>query len=169
MKLLRTVKTTIYKLTWVSEHATWGVLVTIVTVMAAGVIARYLLHSPFLFQIELVAALLVVFCALGFAPVFLQGGHIKVDLVTRHLSKRSQSCFLLAAELVTIAGTVLLFTSLLRLASLSLGIDARFSISGLPVAPFQIIFAVGFILLGLVVLVDFCERFYELLKGVRKS
>jgi len=160
-------KLVMYKLALVLEYVGWAILLGIVALMTTGTIARYVLHRPLLFQVEVVSAMMVAFCSFGFAVVFLQGGHIRVNLVTRHLPKPAQDCLWLFAELLTIMLAILIIVTIVDLVSLAVELNIRTLVFRIPEAPILICLQVGFGLFGLVVLADFCKRFYKLLKAQR--
>ena len=111
MQLFETLKRISYRIGQLSEWGGWAVFIVWVGLMTAGTTMRYIFNAPLLFQVELVSALLVVFCCLCFAPVFLHGSHIRVDLVTRRLSQRVQNWLWLFAELITLAFAVLILAT----------------------------------------------------------
>ena len=165
MKFFRLIKDSVHWVARVSEYAGWGVLLGWVALMTVGASTRYLFHTPLIFQVEVVSSMLVVFCCLCFTPVFLRGGHIRVDLVTRRLPQRVQDWLWLFAEFVTLVFVILIISSVLDLIAHSLEINAKFPVFKMPIAPFQIFIPVGFGLFAFALLVDFGKRLYNMLKG----
>jgi TRAP-type C4-dicarboxylate transport system permease small subunit len=74
----------------------WIFLATGLAVLATAlmitydVLMRYFLNRPQLFVDELTSFLLVGIIFLGAAPTFHRGGHIRIDLITRRLSRKMQ-------------------------------------------------------------------------------
>ena len=168
MTFFRYVKTTVYWCARIFEFMGWGILLGWVGLMFAGTIARYIFRSPFIFQSELVSVALVVFCTFCFAAIFLADEHIRVDLFTRFMPKKVQEVLWLFSEAVFITFAVLIIYSSFDLISHAIEVNGRMEVSNIPTAPFLLCIPVGFGLLSLVILVDFCERLYFLLTGGQK-
>ncbi|MBA7563964.1 hypothetical protein ES708_05626 [subsurface metagenome] len=147
------------------EYVGWFCFIAMVAVMTVGTVMRYIFRSPLLFQVDVARGLLVVLCCLCFPSVFLAGGHIRVDIVTRRLPKRVQDWLWLFAELLTMVFTTFLVIVFVPLISHSLDIGAGSEVIGIPLAPLQICAAIGFGFFTLVVLVDFCKRCEKLFKS----
>jgi TRAP-type C4-dicarboxylate transport system permease small subunit len=110
---------------------------------------------------------LVVFATFCFGPVFLQGEHIRVDLFTRHLPNTVQQVLWLISESLFLVFTVLIIYSSFDLISHSIEVNSRLEVSEIPLTPFLLCLPVGLGFLGLVLLVDLCDRLYALFTGVR--
>lgn len=167
MRICRAMKRGIHLLAHLFEYIGWFILLGWVALMTIGTIARYVFRSPLLFQIDLVSVALVVFATFCFGPVFLQGEHIRVDLFTRHLPNTVQQVLWLISESLFLVFTVLIIYSSFDLISHSIEVNSRLEVSEIPLTPFLLCLPVGLGFLGLVLLVDLCDRLYALFTGVR--
>ena len=66
-------------------------ILAITLLVSYDVLMRFFLNEPQLFVDDLSSFLLVAVVFLGTGPTFYKGGHIRVDLVTSRLRKKSQS------------------------------------------------------------------------------
>ena len=167
MELLKTLKTATSRLAKFMEYIGWAILLWWIFIMSAGTIMRYIFRSPLLFQADSVSMTLVVFCTFCFASAFLNGDHIRVDLITRFLPKRVQDFLWLLAEFVMSIYSLVMVISAVGLISHSIEVNAKLDISGIPLFPFQMCIPLGFGFLAIVVSIDFCERFYLFVKSFK--
>lgn len=165
MVTFRRIKAIVNSLARIFEYVGWGILLGWVGLMFLGTIMRYVFHAPFIFQVDVVSVALVVFCTLCFASVFLDGEHIRVDLLTRFLPKKMQDLLWLFSEIVFIVFSSLVIFSSLDLIFHTIEVDSRLEVSNLPVAPFIMCIPLGFGLLILVILIDFIERVFQMITG----
>ena len=165
IKLMIRAKSLIYSVANIFEYIGWVLLLSWVVLMSVGTFMRYALSKPLLFQSDLVAGMLVIFCTFCFAPVFIRGGHIRVDMITRRFSKRTQDWFCIFADVVIIIYTIVIIVSVFDLIAFSFALNEKFEVSQIPLLPFQLCIPIGFGLLGLVTFVDLFERIYALITG----
>jgi len=169
MKMCVAIKRGIYALARLFEYICWFVLLGWVALMTAGVIARYVLRSPLIYQVDLVSLALVIFASFCVAPVFLKNEHIRVDLITRHLPKRVQDVLLLIAEGILLLFSVLIIYSSTDLIAHSLEVSSRTEVSNIPLTPFILCIPLGFGLLVMVLVVDLSERLYTFLISQQRA
>ena len=158
MESVARVQRTLLRISKIFEYVGWVLLLGWVVLMTLGVVLRYFFKSPLLFQSDVVSLMLVLFCTFCFAPIFLEKGHIRVDMITRRLPEKIQNILWLFVDIVTILAAVLMAISSKELIAHSLNVTARLEISGILLAPFQFCIPVGFVLLGAVVSLDLCQR-----------
>ena len=145
------------RLAQICEYLSWAILVTWVCLVTVGVVMRYIFTTPLLFQVDLVSALLVVFCASSFASLLARGEHISVDIVTRSLRPSTRRFLLGFSYFATFLFAILMLWATRNLIWISFMMKSKFDVSGLLLWPFQVAFAIGFVLLGLVALARFAE------------
>ena len=165
IKLISRAKDLLYGVTNIFEYIGRGILLFWVALMSVGTFTRYALSKPLIFQSDLVSGMLVVFCTFCFAPVFIRGGHIRVDMITRRLPKKMQDWFWLFADVVIIIYTIVIIVSVFDLIADSYALNSKFDVSQIQLLPFQLCIPIGFGLLGLVTFVDFFERLYTMITG----
>ena len=88
--LLRIVKAIDAISNLVGNACMWLVFI-LMLVMVFEVVMRYVFTAPTIWGMELSGYLMLLFVALGGAFVLQQDGHISVDIVYSHLSKRAQA------------------------------------------------------------------------------
>ena len=164
MPIFEKFKRAVFYLAHIFEYIGWFILLGWVGLMFLGTIARYVFRSPFLFQVDLVSVALVVFCTFCFSAIFLADEHIRVDLFTRLLPRRIQEILWLFSEGVFFGFSILIIYSSLGLISHALKVDSRMDVSNIPTAPFLLCIPVGFGILALVIITDFCDRLLQMKK-----
>jgi len=133
--------------------------------MFVGTITRYFFRYPLIFQSDLVSVALVVFCTLCFPAIFLAGEHIRVELFTKYLPNKIQNIIWLFAELIFFAFSLLIVYSSFGLISHAIAVDSHMDVSNIPELPFILCIPIGFSLLSLAILIDFCTRINEIKKS----
>jgi TRAP-type C4-dicarboxylate transport system permease small subunit len=154
------VKKQAHSLARILEYVGWFIILLWVVLMFVGTILRYFFRSPLIFQTDVIAVALVVFCSFCFPAVFISGDHIKVELFTRLLPKKMQTIFLFASEVIFILFSISIVYSSFGIISHALAVGSRMDVSNIPVLPFLLCIPIGFSLLALVILIDFCERLF---------
>lgn len=158
-------KNLIYSVANIFEYIGWVLLLLWVVLMSVGTFMRYVLSKPLIFQSDLVSGMLVIFCTFCFGPVFIRGGHIRVDMITRRFSEKMQGWFCVFADVMIIIYTIVIIVSVVDLITSSFALNSKFEVSQIPLLPFQLCIPIGFGLLGLVTFVDLFERLYTLVTG----
>lgn len=152
-----------------TQYVGWACLAGMAGLMFVGTIARYVFNKPFIFTEEIVEHLMIPLSFLCFAYVFLIDGHIKVDIITRRLSQKWQSCLLAFNQVLTIIFFLVLSVASWTQIGISLQLDRRFeTIYALPMVYFRIIMLVGCGLAVIFLITRFGENVYGIVKHWRQ-
>ena len=127
----------------------WIALVIILTSMillvTVDVLLRYVFNSPLTWGTEVNGWMLmaVVFMSIGYCWV--QGGHIRMDLIYAHANSRGKAIMdILAAGVGLFLWGILLYQTCLDISS-SIKLDEIGSESGIPLFPLRLLMALGLI------------------------
>jgi TRAP-type C4-dicarboxylate transport system permease small subunit len=124
--------------------ASLAAVIAMVFLIAAGVIARYVFNSPFLFVEEYSGYLFVLVVCWGLAFTLKDGGHIKVELVVSRLPARIVTWLELAAYVMATGYTIMFTAQLLRMARRSFELNAyAYGAMHTPLGPAQLIMVIG--------------------------
>jgi TRAP-type C4-dicarboxylate transport system permease small subunit len=133
--------------------------------ITADVVGRYFFNKPVTGAHELIAVMVVVIIALGVARNQNQKANIEIDLLTSRLPQKAQAGIAILTYLLSL-GIVSLLTwqafvhsrDLLNLGQKTLELKIF-------TAPFQLLLAIGFLMLFIVLLIDL---FYAVVKVIRQ-
>lgn len=164
MDIYQHLKRKVHFIAHLFEYVGWFIIIGWVGLMFVGTILRYFFRSPLIFQTDVISAALVVFCSFCFPAIFIAGDHIRVELFTRLLPDKVQNIFWLFSEMIFFVFSISIIYSSFGIISHALAVDSRMDVSNIPVLPFLLCIPVGFGLLALVILIDFCERLYRFIK-----
>ena len=146
--------------------ASLAAVITMVFLIAAGVIARYVFNSPFLFVEEYSGYLFVLVVCWGLAFTLKDGGHIKVELVVSRLPARIVKWLELAAYVMATAYTIMFTVQLLGMARRSFALNAyAYGAMHTPLGPAQLIMVIGVGALALEFVVETAGKIRALLNG----
>ncbi|WPZ37285.1 TRAP transporter small permease (plasmid) [Thalassobaculum sp. OXR-137] len=154
-----TVRRWLKMLSAAGEMAAWAIMMFWVTLIAAGVVARYVFVSPLIFQVDLASGLLVAFCTLCFGQLLVERSHIRVASLAERVPVGLQRWLWVATHALTAIYAVLVLASMDTLMRFSLQLGTKFDVSGMPLWPFQICVPIGF---GLVAILALVECIYTL-------
>ena len=129
-----------------------------IAVIVWGVLLRYVFESPLLWPDEMSLFLFGAYAILGGGYTLLQGEHVKVDILHRHLSKRGVAILdLITFPLFLIFCGVLLWKGT-KLAWISvIGLERSWSVWGPPVWPIKLTLAIGAFLIVIQGLAKFSQ------------
>ena len=77
-------------------------------IITEGVVVRYVLKSPTIWQVELAVYLLMLATFLGSPYALKEGAHINIDLVTSHFSAKTNAVLSLCTSFIAMAFCILL-------------------------------------------------------------
>jgi len=137
-------------LNWV-EYVSLAGLVLITFVDVTG---RYLMNSPLLGCLEISEVTMGVFGAFAIVYTTTQRGHISVDLFLARFSSRNQRIIDSAGSLLGFAAWGLIAYEVYLLGKRTLEAGDRTGLLGIPLSPFQFVFALGLCLYSLILLIQ---------------
>lgn len=139
------------------------IFMTIITVV--DVVGRYFFNKPLIYSIEFteIWMVLTVFSAIAYTALLKQ--HIKVDIITSHLSPKTQA----VTESIALTAS-LIFVSLISWRSIVRGLLLQPSTAAtpflhVPIYLLHYFIAFGTALLALVLLLELC---FSILRGIMK-
>lgn len=143
---------------WLSNSVAWVakvVLFLMMLLVAADVTGRYVFTRPFEGTQEVIEVMMVVVIFLAMGYCTLKRGHVRVELVTSHLSGRTRA---ILDAFVSLAGTVIVALIVWQLSIRVWGelvsSSPRISwVLGIPAAPFILVAAIGVLAMCLELLV----------------
>lgn len=140
----------IKSLRWV----TFGALSIMALVVVSNVVGRFLFHKPLLGTIELVELMMVTIVFFAMPYTAIKRGHVRVDLVTSRLSRRTQ-VILGSITLFLSAGIfgIITYQATVNAISYAQRLSKATTILFIPFAPFRFVMALGCLLLCLKLLV----------------
>lgn len=138
------------KLNWIS----YIFISAIILIVVANVAGRFFLHKPLLGASELVEVLIVIFVFAAIPYTASQRGHVQVDLVLGHLSRRAQAVLGSITAFLGFAITAII-TYQSSILAISFIKDKRqvTDLLDIPYAPFRVFLSLGFLLFCLILLV----------------
>lgn len=135
----------------------------IILLVVANVVGRYFFRKPVLGHVELVQLLSVALVFFILAYTEYKGGHIKVDLVVRLLSRRIRAILGAITGILTLAFAVLMCWRGITLATANITpIYTRSEALSIPIAPFMFCLALGSFLFSLELIISFFGYISEL-------
>ncbi len=140
------------------------VLVVLTALTIADVLGRTLLKKPLLGTFELTEYMLtiIVFSSLAWCAV--QGGHIRVDLLTSHLKPKVQAIMSSMTHLISLGLLVVITWQCFLEAKVMTDIGKTSALLNVPAYPFYWIMAAGFLILCLQIFVELLRYFYKAVK-----
>jgi TRAP-type C4-dicarboxylate transport system permease small subunit len=140
------------------------VLVMLTALTIADVLGRTLLKKPLLGTFELTEYMLtiIVFSSLAWCAV--QGGHIRVDLLTSHLKPKVQAIMSSMTHLISLGLLVVITWQCFLEAKVMTDIGKTSALLNVPAYPFYWIMAAGFLILCLQIFVELLRYFYKAVK-----
>jgi TRAP-type C4-dicarboxylate transport system permease small subunit len=144
------------------------VLLTILTLMSAEVISRYLFNRPILGTVEISSYLLVIFAFTGMAFTQSRKGHIQVDFVTHQLSQSANRLLRISSLILSL--TVFMFVTWQS----AIGFwkswqlnEVRWGALPLPVYPVKFVVAFGSMILCIQFILDIFDELKKRSYGPR--
>ena len=135
-----------------------GVLGAMLLIYTFNVVGRFVFNRPLLGADEIVDLGLGALVSLALSYTALNKGHVRIDLITSKLPKRSQA---IIDSITSLLGTgfwaVIAYLAGLRGWIGVFGENESTFILGIPLAPFMFVMAVGCFMLSLQLLIEFCH------------
>ena len=146
-----------------------GILALMMFFTVTDVCLRYFFNRPLAGSFELTEFMMAIVVAFGLAYTALQDGHIKIDLVTSRLPKRTQAVMSSLTNLVcVVVFSLTTWQSFAHARTLYLsGLTSE--VLYIPVSPFVIMTGIGFAFLSLVFLINFFVSLSQTMKKWNRS
>lgn len=151
----------------VAKGISWIGVATLFAMMlltSTDVTLRYVFNKPIAGSMELTEVFMAVVVGLGLSYCALQKGHVRVDIVTSRLSSRGQIVTDSIAHLVFLAFFILVTWRTLLRALTMMTQHLMTQVLFIPVPPFALMVTVGCAVLCLVLLRDFIDDLYRMVK-----
>ena len=139
-------------------------LAVMMMLTAADVILRYFFDSPIPGAFELQEFSMVIFVACGLSYCAVMKGHVSVDLVFSKFPVRAQALANCFTSLIGIIVISVMAWQTFQQMTVVRGFREVSQVLGLPVYPFVGIAGLGIALFGLVLLLQFIESLFEVIK-----
>ena len=146
----RIINATIKGLGWVANFT----IAAIILVIVGNVVGRYFFHKSLLGTLEIVELFAVLFACLSMAYCASVRGHVRIDVLTSRLSRRTQSIvysigFFLCAAICPF----IIYQGFILGLSFAQDPNQVSTLLNIPLSPFRFILVFGFLLIFLVMLV----------------
>ncbi len=130
-------------------------LVAMLTIIFLNVIFRYVILRPLYWGDELMTYLMIIMVYAGFGFMLAEGGHIRMTLLFNKLSRKTQNVFWIIVSVLGTAYTTFLLYAVILLVVDTLQLGSFSMITRWPIAPWQILVALGLfsLLLAFIMLV----------------
>lgn len=138
----------------VSSVGCWLVFV-MALVLTVNVLGRFLFSKPVLGTIEIVELLLIIIAALSVPYTAMKRGHVRVDVLLPHFSRRTQAILASLAFFISAGiSAIIAYQAILDTIYYAQHLGQHTATLSIPFAPLRGMLALGFILLCLKTLVD---------------
>lgn len=139
-------------------------MIAMMFLTGTDVTLRYIFNSPLPGSMELTEFMMVIVVALGLSYCALQMGHVRVDVVVSRLPKRAQVVMNTIASFVFLGLFILITWQTVPRVKAMIDVQLRSQVMGIPVPPFALVVTAGGAVLCLVLLRDFFDDLYQVLK-----
>lgn len=139
-------------------------LAVMMMLTAADVVLRYFFNSPIPGAYELTEFTMVIFVACGLSYCSIMRGHVSVDLLFTRLSEKSQAVIDCFTKFIGIIIVSLMAWRTFQQMTVIHGFGEKSQVLTLPVFPFIGIAGLGIALFGLVLILQFFESLFEVIK-----
>jgi len=133
-------------------------LIIMLSIIFINVILRYVISQPLYWGDEIMTYLMIVMVYAGFGFMLGQGGHVRMTLLFDKLPRKVRNFLWVIVSLIGTVYTAFLVYAVITLVLDTLKIGAFSMITRWPLAPWQILIALGLISLLLAFLLLFIER-----------
>ena len=146
----RIINATIKGLNWVANLT----IAAIVLVIVGNVIGRYFFQKSLLGTLEIVELFAVLFACLSMAYCASVRGHVRIDVVTSRLSRRTQSIvYSIGYFLCAAVCPFIIYQGMILGISFAQDPNQVSTLLHIPLSPFRFVLVFGFLLIFLVMLV----------------
>jgi TRAP-type C4-dicarboxylate transport system permease small subunit len=118
-------------------------LIGILVIIFTNVVLRYVIRTPLYWGDEAVINLLIVMVYASFGHVLIEGGHIRMTILFERLPGRVQNVLWILVSLLGTAYASFLLYAVIQLVLDSLRIGSFSMITRWPIAPWQMLVALG--------------------------
>jgi len=118
-------------------------LIGMLVIIFANVILRYVVARPLYWGDEVMINLMIIMVYSGFAFVLSEGGHIRVTVVFNRLPGKVQNVLWIILSLLGASYTSFLLYAVIVLVLDSLHLESFSQVTRWPIAPWQIVIALG--------------------------
>ena len=143
-------------------------LIIMLSIIFINVILRYVVLQPLYWGDEIMTYLMIVMVYAGFGFMLGQGGHVRMTLLFDKLPRKVRNFLWVIVSLMGTVYTAFLVYAVIKLVLDTLQIGAFSMITRWPLAPWQILIALGLISLLLAFLLLFIERI-GIARGTREE
>lgn len=143
-------------------------LIAMLLIIFVNVIFRYVILRPLYWGDEIMTYLMIIMVYAGFGFMLTEGGHVRMTLLFNRLPSKVQNLLWIIVSLIGTVYTTFLVYAVILLVLDTLQIGAISMITRWPIAPWQILIALGLFSLLLAFLMLFIERI-DIARGIRKE
>lgn len=136
----------------------------LVLLIARDVFMRYVLNSPTGWMLEVAMGIQLLYGLFVAGYVLQVGGHIRMQLLTDHISQKTRLWLFAVTSVIGIAICSVMAIYAWQMASASLRMGERSSLIGYPVFYLKIMVLIGFALLGIQFIAE-TIKYSKMLKG----
>jgi len=143
-------------------------LIAMLLIIFVNVIFRYVILSPLYWGDEIMTYLMIIMVYAGFGFMLMGGGHIRMTLLFNRLPRKVQNSLWIIVSLLGTGYTTFLLYAMILLVLDTLQLRSFSMVTRWPIAPWQILIALGLFSLLLAFIMLVIERI-GISRGIRKE